>query len=168
MRKKGKHMRRFLTLTAAAALALSATSAFADSLADTVMARASSEATVGMHLSLGGKAHVAAKPVYGASLGVRTGGETVSQALATPTAKLAEFNFSGGKVQDARVGTVSFTDAGAVGLDGKRLGFKMDSIPSWTGLAIMGALGLFIVMDDHQNDVDWHGNIAQERAAGAH
>lgn len=137
-------MKKLIALAVSAALAASATSALADSLADTIMAKPSSEATAGIHLSLGGKAHQQARPVYGASIGFRTGGQTVSQSLNAPVAKVAEFNLAGGKVQEARVGTLDFARSETNAASGEHLNLGSSAATVlWIALAI-GAIYFLI------------------------
>ena len=144
-------MKRFLTLALSAAVTLSATSAFAESLADTIQARSSTEATVGLHMPLGGKAHQPAKATYGASLGFRAGGQTVSQSLNQPAAKIAEINFAGGKVEDARVGAMNFVQNGTVVPKGERLGLDGASTATWLWIGL-GVLVVWYVVDQSGDD----------------
>jgi hypothetical protein len=151
MLKKGKPMKSLLTLAVSAALVLPATSAFADNLADTIMARPSTEATAGIHLSLGGKAHTVAKPVYGASLGFRAGGQSVSQAYSAPAAKVAEFNFSGGKVEDARLGAMNFAKGDTVAPDGNRMDLFGMGTMGWVWVGV-GLILVWVIADNNSND----------------
>ena len=101
-------------------------------------------------MTLGGKAQAEAKPVYGASLGFRKGGETVSQSFKTPAAKVAEFNFSGGKVQDARIGTMNFATREAVTPTGDRLNFDGVSGMTWLWIGL-GVAVIWYVVDQNNN-----------------
>jgi len=144
-------MRRLLTLAVSAAVALSATTAFAEGLADTIMAKPSSEATAGIHLSLGGKAHQQAKPVYGASLGFKAGGQAVSQSVNAPVAKVVEFNLSGGKVQDARIGTANFAKSETTAANGERLNLDGVSTMGWVWI-VVGLAAAWYLIDQNNND----------------
>jgi hypothetical protein len=147
-------MRRMMTLALSAAVALSATSAFAESLADTITSRSSTEAVVGLHMPLGGKAHQTSRATYGASLGFRAGGQTVSQSLNRPAAKIAEINFSGGKVEDAHVGAVNFVQNGTVVPKGERLGLLGLGPTTWLWIGVGAAIAWYVLdgNDDDNND----------------
>jgi hypothetical protein len=66
-------------------------------------------------------------------------------------AKVAEFNVSGGKVQDARIGATNFAPGQTTAANGERLNLDGVSTMGWVWI-VVGLAAAWYLIDQNNND----------------